>query len=374
MNAERLAGLLGLMAGSEALGRPEEAQAGTYPWFNKAMLRSYYDFKPRGRGLRPDRPQPRVSVGFLEPRPWEILSGLDPGRKNMLFASPHPLVSRMKGEERWPIAKTIRNMEHLLNDPNAAVIPNINPLHGNAPYGVLSQKGNGFLFAPISPYRDSYYLNTLFGLDGKQVEDALVGVEGGLFPSPASLSPGNAGYNGLAVAGSQLRPISDVTPSQSSKIVKELASKGKGNLSGEAGLSGETLRSSHLRSQELPPAVAQRPGFSAVGEPAQVEGILGELPAKGKKNLPALAGASGAALSHYGAEPEPAHAFPGVQAYAGKPDLPLEAPWLDPVDMLVAPVGVPGAGAKVSAMAMAPAFSYGLERLGGLLGRLGAGE
>ncbi len=96
--------------------------------------------------------------------------------------------------------------------------------------------------------------------------------------------------------------------------------------------------------------------------------------AKGKKNLPALAGASGAALSHYGAEPEQAYAFPGSRAYRGRPERPVEAPWLDPVDMLTAPVGVPGAGAKAFAMGMAPAFTYGLERLGGLLGRLGAGE
>ena len=102
--------------------------------------------------------------------------------------------------------------------------------------------------------------------------------------------------------------------------------------------------------------------------------IAFRLMAKGKKNLPALAGASGAALSHYGAEPEQAYAFPGSKAYRGRPERPVEAPWLDPVDMLTAPVGVPGAGAKAMAMAMAPAFSCGLERLGGLLGRLGAGE
>jgi hypothetical protein len=297
------------MAGSEALGGPEEAQAGTYPWFKKAMLRSYYDFKPRGKGLRPDRSQPRISAGFLEPRPWESLSGLDPGRRNMMLVSPHPLVSRMKGEAPWPIAKTIRSMEHLLNDPNAAVIPNINPLHGNAPYGVLSQKGNGFLFAPISPYRDRYYLNTIIGLDGKQTEYALAGVEGGLFPSPASLSPGNAGYNGLAVAGSQLRPISDVTPNQSKTS-------------------------------------------------------LSELPLNGKKNLSAIAGASGAALSRLAGDAEPAY------AYTGKPDLPVGTPWLDPIDVLMAPAGVAGIGRKALAMAVTPAVSYGMEGLGGLLGML----
>ncbi len=80
--------------------------------------------------------------------------------------------------------------------------------------------------------------------------------------------------------------------------------------------------------------------------------------------MSAIAGASGAALSHLAGDAEPAY------AYTGKPDLPVEEPWLDPIDVFMAPAGVAGIGRKALAMAVTPAVSYGMEGLGGLLGML----
>lgn len=48
----------------------------------------------------------------------------------------------------------------------------------------------------------------------------------------------------------------------------------------------------------------------------------------------------------------------------------LESPWLDPVDIMAAPIGVAGTGAKAAAMALDPAVSYGMDKLGGMIGRL----
>ena len=125
-------------------------------------------------------------------------------------------------------------------------------------------------------------------------EELWLGAEG-RDSSYAALSPSWAaaesesllGYNGNSVAGSQPSPVSDADMSLSRKILDAQppwttgdcmqrlfgAACGRRNRRGQTAgrrcrLSGETLRSSHIRSQKPPPAVAQRPGFSAVGVPA----------------------------------------------------------------------------------------------------------
>lgn len=61
------------------------------------------------------------------------------------------------------------------------------------------------------------------------------------------------------------------------------------------------------------------------------------------------------------------------EAYAGKEparEPGLESPTFDPIDILLAPIGAVGAGAKAAAMATDPVFSYGMDKLAGLLGKL----
>jgi len=52
----------------------------------------------------------------------------------------------------------------------------------------------------------------------------------------------------------------------------------------------------------------------------------------------------------------------------------LEAPYLDPVGMAIASIGVAGTGAKVLATMADPAIAYGMDRLGGMIGRIWRGE
>ena len=118
-------------------------------------------------------------------------------------------------------------------------------------------------------------------------EELWLGAEG-RDSSYAALSPSWAaaesesllGYNGNSVAGSQPSPVSDADMSLSRKILDAQppwttgdcmqrlfgAACGRRNRRGQTAgrrcrLSGETLRSSHIRSQKPPPAVAQRPGL-----------------------------------------------------------------------------------------------------------------
>ena len=324
MNAGRLAGLLGLMTGAGVAGRPEEANAAAIPGIGGRLVAAAKDVVGKGGSRR------TMPAGTLEPLGFDTARLVDPRiTSNEVHAGPHMLVSR-SGTGEMSMEDAAGKLEQMLNSRSAIAIPNFpqrNP-HGH-------RLSSGVMYDTFG--------NTPFAIPFSARQDGKILFYTGFIPDGAKRQFADSRVKDFFNTHPELRP------------------------------SGETPFPSHIRSQESPPAVAQQRGLSAGGEPLFKES-LGDLLRKGKKNLPALAGASGAALSHYGAEPEPAHAFPGVQAYAGKPDLPLESPWLDPADIIAAPVGVPGAAAKAFSMAMAPAVSYGLDKLGGILGMLASDE
>ena len=104
------------------------------------------------------------------------------------------------------------------------------------------------------------------------------------------------------------------------------------------------------------PASAQPPGLSAVRQPS-MEKIMPETVASGKSKLPVVTGAgSGAGLALW-----PADAPGYVNREPG-----LEEAW-NPAELPAAVVGVPGLAGKAAAAALDPVFSYGMDRLGGLL-------
>ena len=105
------------------------------------------------------------------------------------------------------------------------------------------------------------------------------------------------------------------------------------------------------------PASAQPPGLSAVRQPSGES--IAEISAPNKGKLPALAGSS----TGLGLASAPSKA----QGMSEEPG--LESPWFDPVDILLAPVGVTGRGARAATMALEPAVSAGVAGLLGLFGR-----
>lgn len=112
---------------------------------------------------------------------------------------------------------------------------------------------------------------------------------------------------------------------------------------------------SGLRSN--PPASAQPQGLSAVRQPSGES--IAEISAPNKGKLPALAGSSaGLGLASAPSKAQGGPVEPG-----------LESPWFDPVDILLAPVGVTGRGAKAAAMALEPAVSAGMSGLLGMFGK-----
>ena len=97
---------------------------------------------------------------------------------------------------------------------------------------------------------------------------------------------------------------------------------------------------------------------SAVSSPV-LGNTLQEQLKKLKGKLPVLAGAStGLGLASAPSKAQGGPVEPG-----------LESPWFDPVDILLAPVGVTGRGAKAAAMALEPAVSAGMSGLLGMFGK-----
>jgi len=113
--------------------------------------------------------------------------------------------------------------------------------------------------------------------------------------------------------------------------------------------------------------------FTTVEESEPVKETISSASGFRKGKIPAIAGASTPLWwpgeAEGGETPEARARRLGVVFEPG-----LEAPYLDPVGMAVAPVGVAGAGAKVLAAMAEPAIAYGMDRLGGMIGRIWRGE
>ena len=80
----------------------------------------------------------------------------------------------------------------------------------------------------------------------------------------------------------------------------------------------------------------------------------GLIPAVGAGGLLSLLGAEEAEAAPY--------QFPADKRGTVRYEAGLESPSVDPVDVLLAPIGAVGAGAKAAAMAAEPFVSYGMDK------------
>lgn len=93
----------------------------------------------------------------------------------------------------------------------------------------------------------------------------------------------------------------------------------------------------------------------------------GLIPAVGAGGLLSLIGAEEAEAAPY--------QFPADKRGTVRYEAGLESPSVDPVDVLLAPIGAVGAGAKAAAMAAEPFVSYGMDKIiGGILSMFGDEE
>ncbi len=279
-------GLLGLMAGSDALGGPEEAQAAAIPNLRKNFLAEFWNLSP----AKPMSPSgiPRADhtmhfmAGTLEGDAREQLSRIYPGVGDQLFIDEHPLVQRLRKGD-WSYRKTLGRFEELLNDSNMRVVPNYSDNSRDAPYAILARGKRGDIYSPIFPTSDGrgFYAKTVYDPTRSQKRRALERRGGGRIPHLSS--------NGQAVADSQLLPLSDVAPSQSRNIAGNPPLSGNGGMPGIVPLGllpgGPLSPSLDLRwdspsaVQTTAPANTQRRGFSAVGSAPYPEQIVNARPA-----------------------------------------------------------------------------------------------
>lgn len=219
-------GLLGLMAGNEALGGPEEAQAGMYPFWKRNLLTDYYSLGVDSMGHRIDDNSKRSLTAFFEPRVWEQFHEAYPEQLNKVYMSPHELVTRGK---QWPLAKTLKNIEITFSDPYGAKKPTWSANPKNSPYGLFSAERGPF-YVPVTPWEDGFYAHTLLKPTDRQLarmaEAEAREAEGG---GPTLMS----GRGFLAIP-----PISQLSP-----IVSDVASQPSDNAS-VAGRSSAVKRNS----------------------------------------------------------------------------------------------------------------------------------
>lgn len=91
-----------------------------------------------------------------------------------------------------------------------------------------------------------------------------------------------------------------------------------------------------------------------------------------KSIIPLIAG--GAVMAPREAQGMP-YQFPADKRGTARYEHGLESPTVDPIDVLLAPIGVVGASAKAAAMAAEPFISYGLDKaIGGILSLFGDEE
>lgn len=116
------------------------------------------------------------------------------------------------------------------------------------------------------------------------------------------------------------------------------------------------------------PASAQPQGLSVVSKPS----IESTIPASSNSRKAIIPLAAGGVLLPATAT---GYQFPADKRGTVRYEAGLESPSVDPVDVLLAPIGAVGAGAKAAAMAAEPFISYGMDKImGGLLSMFGDEE
>lgn len=235
--------------------------------------------------------------------------------------SEHGVVSRFTNpKDGWSEERIADAISSLLNSTETRGLPNFSGGNRFAKEMLVAPDVPKPIVAPVYPARGDIGLVTIFEESPKRLIQELKklkGVrEGGL--SPSTVQPPQFG-------------------------------------------AGEAL----LRNPPLPAeaenAVSQRLRLSAVESQSALEDIIRQL-TKGVKAVAPIATAGGL-VGMLGADEAKAAPWQPSQEPG------LETPWFDPVDMLTAPVGVAGAGAKALSAAATPFVSGALNGILSLFGR-----
>jgi hypothetical protein len=166
------------------------------------------------------------------------------------------------------------------------------------------------------------------------------------------------GYNASLYPGEQFTGIYQLNPINEKRLLKKLKSLEMGTPDESAG---------H-------PIVARPEGRDVRSERVSADGVRNEvtIPASSNSRKAIIPLTVGGVLMPATAE---AYQFPADKRGTVRYEAGLESPSVDPVDVLLAPVGAVGAGAKAAAMAAEPFISYGMDKvMGGLLSMFGDEE
>ncbi|WP_458399335.1 ADP-ribosyltransferase-containing protein [Mailhella sp.] len=210
----------------------------------------------------------------------------------------------------WTPAQIAEGYRGIYDSPDTVVVPNVLGVNPSAKEALWNPNGKDSRswYMPIAPYKKGFKGVTLYDPEASQVERLLK----------------DRGY----WEGGSTSSIFTPTLGERSKSI------GSGTL-------------------------------SAVNSPSFENTIRG-LEDWSKRNLPKVAGAAtGAALPFLSPEEVEAERerYARIAMEQG-----LGSPSVDPIDILLAPIGAVGAGAKAAAMAAEPFISYGMDKaIGGLL-------
>ena len=321
-------GILALLAsgaGTAALAPGEAEAAPAVLAKDGRRLKEAFEKAARG-ALTPDEPDFRFDDAFIPSHAFESMRAADPS-----FTTPELGLSEGDIFHIWNDHGKEISPERLEDGVHAILYGDNrfhtigNPPHENGLGSIVDGKGYNASLMPESDYTHVYQMNPINAkrlLKKRSLSDPMDGAAG----HPISIQPDNSG------------------------------------------------------------SISQRAGLSA--DMGSLDGNLSPSGSGVKGTFPwarVLGGDMGAAASDMPSEPEYTDAGELV-AYEATPqeiaegnrryerellqEPGLEAPWLDPIDIMTAPIGVVGKGAKAAAMALDPAISYGMDKLGGMVGRL----
>lgn len=244
-----------------------------------------------------------IKAGTFAPEAFERLKEIYPDAVNNVRVSLHPADSRMI-RDGWSAERTADAIVDLLDSKSTDFVKNLSRKKGNSDYGALLPYDIDPLFAPFLKNRGAIDFKTVYSPLERKLKKAGYGVEGGK-PLISRILP-HPGFEG-----------GDMAPKAST--------------------------------QPLPiiPVVTPQPGFEN-----RIRGLEKLVNKSGPKSAAPIAAGS-ASLA-----PTDAH---GLGTPPQEPG--LESPWFDPVDILAAPAGVPGAAGKAAAMGISGSIGALLEAL-----------
>ena len=218
----------------------------------------------------------------------------------------------------WSAERTADGIADLLNSDNTQFIKNWSKKKNASEYGAFLPYDIDPIFSPFDVFRKRTSLRTVFSPPQVRMQKLGYGAGGGKSLISRFRDPKIAhAYDGTP--GTQLQPISVVGPQpvMSNPIAEAL----------------EKARALKGKKAIIPPAVASM-GILDAMTPTE---------AQGRAQTP--------------------------HPYTGKPDLPLEEPAWSPVDMMLAPIGVAGTGAKLAWAAATPFVNSAVDGILGWFGR-----